>query len=430
MRIWLITVGEPLPLERVKDRLWRTGLLAEMLAARGHEVLWWTSRVDHFRKRFFATDGESIEPHRGLSIRFLDGRLYRRNVSIARLVNHWQIGRAFAAQCGAAGHPDVILCSFPTIELSLEAVRFARRCGVPVVLDVRDLWPDIFVQAAPRFLRGLVRMLLSPYFVAARHALSGADALIAVSAGYLKWGLARAGRGEEPGDQVVPLAYSLPELTPLASSAGREMRRKLGVKDDIILCLFAGTLGRTYDLAPVLECANRLVRSGPMRFHFLICGDGDRAAEWRGRAAELPNVSFTGWLGQDDMRNALAAADLGLAAYAAGAPQGVPNKIIEYLAGGLPVISSLKGETEELLSDAACGTTYQAGNAESFENALKAFEPSDARRRAGVNARRTFEERFQAERVYGHLAEYLEALAHGAPGDAPWAGLLRGGNTG
>ena len=94
------------------------------------------------------------------------------------------------------------------------------------------------------------------------------------------------------------------------------------------------------------------------------------------------------------------------------------------------MISSLRGETEELLSDAACGITYEAGKAESFEEALMALEPRDARSRAGLNARRTFEERFQAERVYGRLAEYLEALAHAARGAAPCVGLLRRRNTG
>lgn len=40
---------------------------------------------------------------------------------------------------------------------------------------------------------------------------------------------------------------------------------------------------------------------------------------------------------------------MGLAAYARGAPQGVPNKVIEYMAAGLAVVTSLSGETREII---------------------------------------------------------------------------------
>ena len=52
MRAWLLTVGEPLPCDGPNERLHRTGLLAEALHSRGHEVLWWSSTFDHARKRF------------------------------------------------------------------------------------------------------------------------------------------------------------------------------------------------------------------------------------------------------------------------------------------------------------------------------------------------------------------------------------------
>ncbi len=54
MHVWLMTVGEPLPVLSGNSRLWRTGMVAQELVRRGHSVVWWTSRVDHFRKEFFA----------------------------------------------------------------------------------------------------------------------------------------------------------------------------------------------------------------------------------------------------------------------------------------------------------------------------------------------------------------------------------------
>ncbi len=51
MRVWLLTVGEPLPTDGGSDRVWRTGFLARALADRGHEVVWWSSAFDPFRHR-------------------------------------------------------------------------------------------------------------------------------------------------------------------------------------------------------------------------------------------------------------------------------------------------------------------------------------------------------------------------------------------
>jgi glycosyltransferase involved in cell wall biosynthesis len=408
MRVWLITVGEPLPGLSGNSRLWRTGMLSDELGRRGHDVVWWTSRFDHFGKRFFEWRSRDYSVEANVVIRFLDGRPYRRNIGMARMVNHWQVARDFRALAEGYPRPDAILCSFPTIELGSAATRLGRRLGIPVVLDVRDLWPDIFLDAAPRPLKPVARLLLHHYFRATTRALQAASGIVGVSRGYLDWGLSRAGRAEGSTDRVFPLGYSLPRPTVESRDAGRALLRRFGVDWNGIACLFAGTLGRTYDLAPVLQAARELAGRP---FRFVICGDGERAPEWRERAKGLENVHFTGWLDQQDMRAALAGADIGLAAYAAGAPQGLPNKVIEYLAAGLPVLSSLEGETRQLLEEQGCGCTYPAADARALLAALASLESSDRRAQMSEISRLVFETRFQAHTVYGEFADFLEQQA-------------------
>src|SRR5690606_1528008 len=138
-----------------------SGHLARMLADRGHEVTWWTSSVDHFNKRYFVHGGERHAVTPWLEIRFLHGRLYRRNISLQRWLNHRELARDFSRQAASAERPDVIVSSFPTIELCVEAVRLGREWTVPVFLDVRDLWPDELVSRAPRLLEPVARLLVS-----------------------------------------------------------------------------------------------------------------------------------------------------------------------------------------------------------------------------------------------------------------------------
>ena len=76
MKIWLLTIGEPVPLGAgVRDRLHRTGAFARYLVSRGHEVTWWTSAFDHFRKQHLAAEDTFLTEPDGLGIRLLRARV-------------------------------------------------------------------------------------------------------------------------------------------------------------------------------------------------------------------------------------------------------------------------------------------------------------------------------------------------------------------
>ena len=177
----MVTVGEPLPsVDAGNPRLLRTGVLAERLAGRGHEVDWWTSTFDHYRKRQRSPMDASYL-WRGINIRMLKSVGYRRNVSPRRFVEHFQIARKFALQVRRGPRPDVILASLPTLELAVACVRFGREAGVPVLVDVRDLWPDAIIDLAPPSLRPLAGAMLWWMDSAAEEALRDCTGIIGVS---------------------------------------------------------------------------------------------------------------------------------------------------------------------------------------------------------------------------------------------------------
>jgi glycosyltransferase involved in cell wall biosynthesis len=386
-------------------------LLAETLAGRGHEVLWWTSAIDHLRKRTIAGGEPRLLSKTGVQIQLLSGCLYRRNISVARLVNHVQLGRRFARLASKETRPDIILCSFPTIELSREAVRLGRQWGTPVILDVRDLWPDIFVDVLPRCMRAAGGFALRRQFEDTRRALADCSGLFAVSEGYLQWGLARGARQRGPGDAVYPLAYRLSDCTTEDEAALSARLRSCGLMPDEPIALFAGTFGRTYDLTTVIGAAKLLRARGLHRLQFALCGSGERLHEWQRTAAGVAGVAFTGWLPAGELSCLLRRATLGLAAYARGAPQGIPNKVVEYLAAGLPVLCSLQGESRDLLESEGCGVCYEAGDAQSLAAGIDRVLAGGNLMAMAARAQDVFERRFSAVAVYGEMAAHLERLA-------------------
>ena len=412
-RIWLLTVGEPLPMGAVRERPLRVGLLADTLVERGHDVLWWTSTFDHSHKRQAVAGEQRVQVREGYALELLHAMSYPSNLSLRRFVSHIQVARGFTRKSASLQPPDVMLCSLPTIELAAAGVAFARRARVPVIVDVRDLWPDAIYDLAPRPGRPLARLLLEPWYSAARHALAGADALTAVSQAYLDWGLRRAGRAAGPRDRIFPLGY--PRHSALAdarSAAGRALAER-GVDASKRLAWFVGMLGRTYDLSCVIAAARRLAAAGALDVQFVLSGTGDQETKWRAEAAGLPNVVFTGWVNSAEIAWLLDAAWVGLAAYARGAPQVLPNKPFEYMSGGLPVLSSLGGETQDMLSRCGCGLTYPAGDAGALAEAILSLRSDPDRHRAlGAAGRAAYEREFAADVVYARMAEWVAA---GAP---------------
>ena len=411
MRIWLITVGEPLPIDAGHPRLLRTGILANILSTAGCDVVWWSSSFNHTQKKHRCSGDATVELEPNVTIKLLHSVAYRSNLSLRRVFNHRVIARKFAALARKEKEPDVILCSFPTVELSKAATQYGREHRVPVVLDVRDLWPDIFLDMVRPSARPLGRILLSRMFRNTRSAFRSCTSIVAISQGYLDWALRYSERQPTKRDRVFPLGYHLPAITPNQLQRSEEKLKRLGVDPSRIICWFVGVFGRTYDLEVVIDAARDLQDRGD-NIQFVFCGDGDRRADWEAQSSGLTNVVFTGWIDATDIAYMAEISSIGLAAYATDAPQGLPNKIFEYMAAGLPVLSSLTGEARELIQQNKCGVAYDPSARDTLLKGLATLcGDHELRRRMGENGKRLFEKSFSSEKIYPQLMEYLIDVA-------------------
>ena len=61
MKVWLFQTSEPLPIKGDNMRLLRTGMMAEALINRGHEVVWFTGTFNHFKHEHYYNHDETIK---------------------------------------------------------------------------------------------------------------------------------------------------------------------------------------------------------------------------------------------------------------------------------------------------------------------------------------------------------------------------------
>lgn len=412
MRIWLITVGEPLPTDGANERLLRTGLLAEILHERKHDIVWWSSTFDHVRKKQRFRCDTTIELRERYRLVLLHSFAYARNLSLRRKLNHYGTARKFARMARSEQKPDMIVCSYPTIQLSVAATEYGKKRQTPVVLDIRDLWPDLYLALAPRGIRWLARFVLEPLFRGRARACRNASAIVGSTSAFVDWGVQHAGRSRTTLDRVFPMGYRASEPSPELAAKAYDFWRLHNIdRDDphFIACFF-GVMGPNMELETLLEAAQQL-RSQTRPIRFVLCGTGDKYERLKRKAAALTNVLMPGWVGQAEIWTLMRLSAVGLTPYVSNVNYvgNVPNKPIEYLSAGLPIVSSLQGALQELLESNSCGRTYANGDACALANTLiELHDNADGRRRMAAQAQQLFRNQFMAENVYTAMSQYLE----------------------
>jgi glycosyltransferase involved in cell wall biosynthesis len=411
MRVWVLSDGETLPVEADGRRM-RSWMLAESLVARGHDVVWWASTFSHFRKRFLYDGDACVDVGPRLQLQLLDCGGYRRHFSVARYLHHRRLGSRFREVARLRPVPDVIVSAYPKIDMAYEALRYARRHGLRVIVDVRDLWPETYLDNVPTAIRPVVRTALGRDFRRAQTIFHDADALVAMSSGVLRWAQTFGRRTNTAEDRLFHIGYP----AEVASDAPRP--------DYLPACsvvvAYVGSFGGSYELDTICEAAQRLAQAGRRDIVFVLAGDGPRRAELTARLAGLSTVVFPGWLNHDGARRLLAHADVGLIPWNS-IPDAMPNKVFEYLAAGLPLLSSLTGEMETIIDRSRIGYTYRARDVEQLIRLLRSLaDDPGARRSMAEHARRLFRAQFRSSDIYEGYARHVERvrLGQSAPTDA------------
>jgi len=407
VRVWLVTAAEPIPSDGVRPM--RFMGLARALAARGHEVTLWTQTFFHHTKRHrFPADTEyEAEGYRVVALRAFG---YRRNVSLRRYASHWRFAQRLAAEMPARPAPDVVVASLPPLDTVAAAADYCGRRAIPFVVDVIDPWPDVFVDLFPPAVRPVGRVLSAPLARRARRIFGLATVVTALSAEYVGWAQRLAAPRELPGSVFYPaadiVAFDLLAGAPPDRSESRPLR-----------VVYAGALGRAYDLDCVIDCARLL--QDDRAAHFLIAGDGPERERLEHRAEGLENVEFLGWLDARPLARLLASGGVSIACYRPGATQTVTYKLFEYLAARLPVVCSLNGEMGEMIRSEGVGRSYRAGDAVDLARVLRELAADrDELGRIASRARRFAEARGDARSVYRDMARLLETAGQAAPGAA------------
>lgn len=416
MRIWLSTIGQRL--DHADNT--RTILLARFLLDAGHEVLLWTSAYDHIRKEwrseYAAGKNDVWLMEGGLEVRFMKGCGYRFNVGVRRLVDHILAARDFRRQAAQLAPPDVVVASLPDHITAAAVVDYAKKVGAAAIIDVRDKWPDIFIDYAPALLKPLVRLGLLNESRRARRGLQQADALVAMMGSMLDWALAKAGREETADDRIFYLATTPKadaDSAPMSDLSPANHAVMTSVADKTVFT-FIGTYNRTQHPMLVLEAFAQLGKRKGFdadKVAVLIGGDGVDSDLVDRKIAELPFAHKLGWLKPPEMRAILVRSSVGMLPMNFASPA-FNNKAFAYLACGIPIINGASGDLAELIDRENVGINVTAGDSASFADAAERLIADPALiDKMKQRTRALFAVSFDQDKIYSGYVAHIMAIA-------------------
>ena len=413
--IWVFQTGEPLHIDRGSKRPMRAMNITNALVRAGHRVVLWSSAFYHQEKRHRSSAAKSVIVSDSLELRLIPSRGYRRHIGLDRLIDHAQLAFNLKRMLDHTEClPDVGFIGYPPIETAAVLARWLANQEVPSLLDVKDQWPSLFLDAVPAPARSLGRAALWPYFHLARRAMRDATGLSAMSNSFLDWALGVAARERTDRDGVFPLTFPSGQVSELQLEEARRWWDEHGVGDDRLprVC-FVGSHSPAFDFKPVKEAAE-LAANGRAPCEFVICGDGICSSKLRAMMAGLPNVYFPGWVDQPKIEALAERCNAALAPYInnEGFTRSLPNKIFDALSLGLPILSPLQGEVASLIEEHGVGMRYGTDSGKTLYDCIQILTHDFALQKSlSQNARALYAGRFSFDMVYGGLVKHLEKLA-------------------
>jgi colanic acid biosynthesis glycosyl transferase WcaI len=317
----------------------------------------------------------------------------------------YMLNATLAGLLVARGRYDLIYASSPPLFVGGAALALSALRRIPLVFEVRDLWPQIAVALGeltqPAAIRWATRLEQACY--------RRARAVVVVTQGdrqrLLERGLPEQKLIHIPNGANLELFQERPE-------AGRRVRRELGLEEKFV-AIYAGIHGLAQGLETLVEAARQLVDHPNIQL--LLIGEGPRKSSIQELLQEygLENVCLLPEQPRERIPDYLSAADVALIplknlAFFKGT---IPSKLFDSWACRRPVILSVDGEARKIVADAGGGVYIEPEDPHALAAALVELERDSERlKEMGENGRAYTEEYYSRRALAQKLERALKNL--------------------
>lgn len=389
-------------------RKYRANIVAEQLAASNHNVTLWISNIDHRSKKPRTRVFTNQVINDNLQINIIPSVEYKSNASLGRILYE----RRFASNVRSEFKKnnlfcDCIIVSDPCLFYGDIINDIVSKSESKLIIDVLDIWPEVFITLFPKKLRTIVDFMFKPLYVLRDFMYRKSDGIIAVTPDYMQNALIKV---KNKPSQVVYIGIDFNEIHSISTT---DINIGIEKSDNEKWIIYAGTLGLNYDIQTIMDFAD-LIEKSSLQFKLIIAGDGPMR-EFIVKTIDSKILTKTVYLGRLDIVNLnflYSKCDIALSTYLETSTVSMPVKAFDYIAYGLPMINSLERELGSLVTNKRIGLQYTPQNANSlFKQTQKLLSDKKLYNELKQNALDLSKE-FSIDNQYVKYVEFVEEICN------------------
>lgn len=370
--IWLVNPYGPIEGENWRE--YSFNQFGKYLSLNGFKVIWWTANFSHHFKKYRSESWQDNKVNENFIIRLVPTNSYKKNISFGRLLKDYVFGKNAMRRFVKESKPDLIIAAENPLCMGKPAYEYAQKYSIPIIYDQMDIWPEFLIRILPKSLAGIMNIAMWPVYKKRTRIYDSLDGAIALGKHYLDFMFEVSPRLRNKPNALVYNGIDVQEFRRHLDKPAK-CNRVIGPKgNNEIWCVFAGTLGPSYDIQGIVDCATKLEAEGDTEYKFIVAGSGPLEEIVRNAEKQLHNLFYVGKLLPDELIPIYGKCDIGLQTYSLGSNVDMCDKFYDYTAAGLAIINSLRGEVSEHIIIKSLGQNYDAEKAGSLYKALKKFK--------------------------------------------------------
>ena len=381
--------------------------IARRLVAAGHEVHIITSWVNETDQTDWYTTREA-----GIHVHWFPNYYNNKMSYLDRIKAFFRFAYYAAKKGKAFKDVDIVFATSTPLTISLPAVSTAKKLNIPMVFEVRDLWPELPIAMGAlrnRFTQKLAYML-------EKWAYQNSESIIALSPG-MRDGIVKAGY---PVNKIAVIPNSSDnELFEISHSLVENFRTKFDWLGDRKLIVYTGTFGIINGVSYLVDLAEKVyVLDSEVRF--LLIGSGaefelvKKYAEDKG--VLNVNLFIMNSIPKKEIPIVLKAANLSTALFI-DKPEmraNSANKFFDSLAAGTPILINYGGWMVDIIEHNNCGLVVWNKTVEqSAVEVVEFLADNDKLAQTGVNAKQLAEKQFDRGNLALQFSNVLELTLSG-----------------
>lgn len=306
---------------------------------------------------------------------------------------------------------NIAIGTSPTLFAAMAAAWMGWQEKIPFVMEVRDLWPAIFVELGVLQNRFLINLCeLFEIYLYRR-----ATKIVTVTEAFRQNLIARG----IAADKVVTIPNGADTEYWKPDAVGRDQKAYPEFKDKFIV-LYIGAHGISHALSRIIDVADRLRDRSEILFLFVGDGAEKKRLQKKASTMGLNNVRFRNPVDKEGVCRYYQLADICLVPLR-NLPlftTFIPSKIFEIMAMSKPMVASLEGEAADIVHHSDGGIVVKPEDTDQIANAIiDLYLNPEKRQKMGIAARKfvstQYDRKTLASQYINCLKDTISTFRHG-----------------